>query len=412
MSANRITSIRVQGLRSLADVTLNLDGLTVLIGHNGSGKSSLIEVCEILRRMAGENFLDELQQIHGGFSSLVRIGQIAISFLVYMQIEGQDFLYNVVLDSSGRVNQEHFGTISPGIPGITMPSGPLFERLYDRFRAAQNDGVTLGPQTPIDPRSLALTSFGKFPPHPAMREALRLLRGIDVHLPFDTTARWAQRARGVQSSIRSTSIIEPADGLTRFGTNLANAFHDLKNNFSEAHWKETMDFVRLGLGFDVESINTRSDPGGGSISLRIKYAGIDEQLPAFSLSDGTLSYLCFVALARLNTQKSLVAFDEPDTHLHPELLMRVLDLFEAMAETQPILLATHSDRLLDGLRDPVRSVVVCEFEQDRALNEPRATKLRRLDKPTLDDWMKDYRGVGDIRSAGHLQSVLSHGEES
>jgi predicted ATPase len=139
--------------------------------------------------------------------------------------------------------------------------------------------------------------------------------------------------------------------------------------------------------------------------LRVKYAGLDEQIPAFSLSDGMLSYLCFVALARLNTQKSVIAFDEPETHLHPELLMRVLDFFEAMAEKQPILLATHSDRLLDGLSDPARSVIVCE------LDERRATHLRRFDKSALDDWLTDYRGIGDIRSAGHMASGLASSEK-
>ena len=312
----------------------------------------------------------------------------------------------VRLGADGRIDWEEFDYVWPDNPATLTPVDTLFRRQYDSLHIAPVDGGMGGRQVSIPSRNTALSSFGINLPHSAIGEALRLLRGIDVHLPFDTTARWAQRARGVQAPLRGTAIIEPADGLTRFGNNLANAFHDLKNNFSDAHWKETMDFVRLGLGFDLESINTRADPGGGSISLRVKYAGIDEQLPAFALSDGTLSYLCFVALARLNTQKSLIVFDEPDTHLHPELLMRVLDLFEAMAEKQPILLATHSDRLLDGLSDPAHSVVVCE------LDEKRATRLRRLDKVALTDWLADYRGIGDIRSAGHIASVLAQSEES
>jgi predicted ATPase len=85
--------------------------------------------------------------------------------------------------------------------------------------------------------------------------------------------------------------------------------------------------------------------------------------------------------------------------------MRVLDFLEAMAEKQPVLLATHSDRLLDGLTDPARSVVVCE------LDERRATHLRRLDKTALADWLTDYRGIGDIRSAGHMASILTRPEE-
>jgi predicted ATPase len=43
MSNDRITEIHVRGMRTLADVKLSLGGLTVLIGDNGSGKSSLIE---------------------------------------------------------------------------------------------------------------------------------------------------------------------------------------------------------------------------------------------------------------------------------------------------------------------------------------------------------------------------------
>jgi predicted ATPase len=230
---------------------------------------------------------------------------------------------------------------------------------------------------------------------------IEAMRGIDVQLPFETTARWAQRSRVQASPIRSAVTIEPATALSRFGNNLANAFNTLKNDFSEEHWRETMDYVRLGLGYDVESINTRADPGGGSIALRLKYAGLDQQVPAFSLSDGMLSYMCFVALFRLNTQKSMIAFDEPETHLHPELLMRVLDFFEALAEERPIVLATHSDRLLDGLSDPARSVVLCE------LDEHKATRLVLPDAEALTDWLKDYRGLGDVRSAGHAASVLT-----
>ena len=406
MSGNRITEIRVQGLRSLADVRLKLDGLTVLIGHNGSGKSSLIEACEILRRAAGENFIDDLQKIHGGVTALMRLGQNLLEFTVGMAINGRSAEYTIKLSTDGRIYWEEFCYAFPNIPGQPGLVDSVFRRQQDSLFIPPNEVNSVGREEAIDPRVTALSKFRHYQPHPTIRDAIELLRGIDVHLPFDTTARWAQRARGIQSSVRGTAIIEPAAALTRFGNNLANAFHDLKNNFSNAHWEETMNFVRLGLGFDIESVNTQADPGGGSIALRVKYAGIDEQLPAFALSDGTLSYLCFVAMARLNTQKSIVVFDEPDTHLHPELLMRVLDLFEAMAEKQPILLATHSDRLLDGLSNPADSVVVCE------LDEKRATQLRHLDKTALADWLTDYRGIGDIRSAGHMASVLAQSEES
>jgi predicted ATPase len=118
-----------------------------------------------------------------------------------------------------------------------------------------------------------------------------------------------------------------------------------------------------------------------------------------------LSYLAFVALFRLDgAQSSLMALDEPDLHLHPQLLMRVLDMLEAMARKFPVLIATHSDRLLDGLSKPAKSVVLCE------LDEKRATRLIRPDPKALALWLERYRGLGDIRSAGHEASVLKRRE--
>jgi predicted ATPase len=408
MTDHRITEIRVQGMRTLADVTLKLDGLTVLIGDNGSGKSTLIEACELLRRAGGENFAEEFQQIHGGAAALFRFGAGELKLGIRVDVRSSWLLeYTFAIHEDGTIKSEWLGVVYPpdedGHESIELPE-TILKRTGTAFEYLADDAGDDPLKRTVDPRRLALTSYGSFAPYWMMRTVIAAIRSIDVHLPFDTTARWAQRARGVQSSIRGTTVIEPADALSRFGNNLANAFHDLKNNLSEAHWQETMDYVRLGLGYNIESINTRSDPGGGSISLRLKYAGLDEQIPAFSLSDGMLSYLCFVALARLNTKKSLIAFDEPETHLHPELLMRVLDFLEAMADERPVLLATHSDRLLDGLTDPARSVVLCE------LDERRATRLVYPDAQALAEWLKDYRGVGDIRSAGHAASILTRQE--
>ncbi|WP_438044149.1 AAA family ATPase [Sorangium sp. So ce128] len=415
MPDNRITEIHAKGLRSLADVRLQLDGLTVLIGDNGSGKSSLIEVCELLQRAAGESFFEDLNKIHGGLGSLLRVGAEHLELGLVFAPDGDSYTryeYAFALDRSGVILRERLDRVRGEVDdsdavveqriGIISREGGLSRSSSFRFLIDETETPPI--ERAIDPRRLALSSFGEFPPHWLVREALAVLRAIDVHVPFDTTARWVQRSRGQPSPLRGAATIEPAEALSRFGANLPNAWSALKNDFSEAHWRETMDYVRLGLGPDVESVNVRADPGGGSIALRIKYAGLDEQIPSFAISDGTLAYLAFVALHRLNTKKSLIAFDEPETHLHPELLQRVLGFFEAMAKERPVLLATHSDRLLDGLSDPARSVVLCE------LDERRATRLVRPDPEALRDWLTDYRGLGDVRGAGHAASILTRRE--
>ena len=81
--------------------------------------------------------------------------------------------------------------------------------------------------------------------------------------------------------------------------------------------------------------------------------------------------------------------------------MRVLDFFTLMSADHPVLLATHSDRLLDGLERPADQIKVCERDP-----KDNQTRLRALDPEALRQWLDEYRGVGDVRSAGYLPNLL------
>ncbi len=132
---NRITRIRVQGLRTLADVTLDLGGLTVLIGDNGSGKSSLIEAWEILRRAAGENFADELQQIHGGAAGLFRFGATQLKLTVRVDAELWPLEYSFVIRDGGFIDFERLDIVYPEDDPEDPRShpGPVLDRNGQRW---------------------------------------------------------------------------------------------------------------------------------------------------------------------------------------------------------------------------------------------------------------------------------------
>ena len=75
--SGKLTSFSIDGIRTLKNFKLELNGLTVLIGENGSGKSSVVEAFEIFRRFQSENFWSELNKIHGGPHLLFRDGKTA-----------------------------------------------------------------------------------------------------------------------------------------------------------------------------------------------------------------------------------------------------------------------------------------------------------------------------------------------
>jgi predicted ATPase len=369
-------------MKSIESIDLDLGGLTVLIGDNGTGKSTILEALELLRVSAQYASVAELiRKYHGGMPALAAPGAGTVTVGASIDAPPDTFDYCVGFDAirSGIVEEI-----------LTRTRGDEREEVFDRTTLAQNIG---GSETVLGMRaregSLLLIQ--------------QTLAAIDVHVPFDVSAGWATRRYQRTSTVRGQDVLQPATRLELFGTNLANVYHTLKNEYGADHWRTTMELVQLGLGHDVSDVATSASAGGGYVGLVVHFGSA--RVPAFSLADGELTYLAFVALVRLDAGRSLLAFDEPETHLHPALLARVVDLLEDAAQRYPVVISTHSDQLLDCLSDPVASVVVCELDRERC------TRLRRLDPEQFDKWRENYRGVGSIRAEGQLRSILRQSEE-
>jgi predicted ATPase len=394
MSAPRLTELRIEGMRCIDRIRLPLDGLSVLIGANGSGKSTIVEACQLLSCAARPSFLEAFNQVHGGIHGLRREDASRLLLGASIDDGGTPLEYALAVSRQGQ-----YASIE--LEEAWMGAGPkrhaLLERAGERvgfFDPAGGLEIHRG-KAEIAAAQTALGSLGESAT-PALHTIARLLRTISVHLPFDTMPYWASRERRRMSEMREPVVLEPAAELTRYGTNLANAFHALRNE--SPNWQETLDYVRLGLGEEVDDIGTRADAGGGRHAITVKFRG-RTPVPAIALSDGQLAYLAHVALFRLSGSVSLLAFDEPELHLHPGLLMRVLGFFESMAQERPVVLATHSDRLLDGLRQPERSAVLCD------LDERGATRLLRPDAEKLRRWLEKFT-MSDMRSGGHESSLF------
>jgi predicted ATPase len=121
-----------------------------------------------------------------------------------------------------------------------------------------------------------------------------------------------------------------------------------------------------------------------------------------SLSDGQLAYLAFVALSQLPGERSILCFDEIELHMHPGLLVRVMALMEKVAEHTPVLLTTHSRRVLDELSQPANSVVALVLN-----GENLQTEALKFEQSTLQPWLEQYDGLGRLLDAGYQESFLA-----
>jgi predicted ATPase len=403
---HRLVSLRVDGLRTLHGFTLDLAGLRVLIGENGTGKSSVLEALELLRRTRSPEFLREFNTAHGGMKALAADpdGSLRLGCtLEPVSGPGKGCLtYDVEVTAHGVASERATLAAAPGQHEPLV----LFERTGDRLAVYQKDdtakrgtgGLARGT---VSTDRTAASSVGFPPGHPRLADLQRALEQIQVHVAFDVLPAWVAAANGRPLGVRGAVTIAPASRLEPLAANLANVFHSLRNEQSQDAWTTTMDWVRLGLGDWVESVNVRADPSGGNIGLWVKHLGTELQVPARSLSDGQLQYLAIVALCRLEPRATVVAFDEPEAHLHPHLQDRGVQLLERLSEKVPVLLATHSRRVLDAVSDPAESVRVLAVT-----GTPPRTQVRAVDRKSLATWTAQYDGLGRVLDAG-LESLVT-----
>src|SRR5207248_265550 len=92
------------------------------------------------------------------------------------------------------------------------------------------------------------------------------------------------------------------------------------------------------------------------LSVREASAG---WVPVTRLSDGTVRYLCLLAILLNPSPPPLIVIDEPDLGLHPDLMPTLAKLLATAAERTQVIVTTHSRALVDALSDHPEAVVVC-----------------------------------------------------
>ena len=115
-------------------------------------------------------------------------------------------------------------------------------------------------------------------------------------------------------------------------------------------------------------------------------------IPATRLSDGTLRYLCLLAILCHPEPPPLVCVEEPELGLHPDVLPELARLLVEASERTQLIVTTHSDILVDAMTERPEAVVVCEKHDGK-------TEMRRLKKEDLSAWLDKYR-LGQLWTKG------------
>ena len=135
----------------------------------------------------------------------------------------------------------------------------------------------------------------------------------------------------------------------------------------------------------------------GNLLLSLKESG-GRLITATRLSDGTLRYLTLLSILLHPEPPPLVAIEEPELGLHPDLIPEIADLLVAASERMQLVVTTHSRMLVDALTEHPSSVVVCAKENGES-------QFERLDETHLKRWLESYGSpatLGDVWSSGDI----------
>jgi predicted ATPase len=374
-----LESIKLTNLLSFREAELKLRALNVLIGPNASGKSNLIAAIGLLKA-APENIEAAIQRgggvrqwIHRG-TQPSGIAGAGIKTRIDLGRDEGPLSYSLLFyenDLKPRLGEELRSC---------KTDQEFFERTGNQSKIYRPQDQSYE-ETKIEGSKSVFAAFrDPFDKTPITRTG-QALAAIEIFREFQT---------GSASTARNGVVVGTQKRfLDDGGGNLGLVLQELDFRVTLARLNEYL----TRFWQDAEAVRFRIE--GGIVQIYVKERGIEEPIPALRLSDGTLKYLCLMAILLHPDPPPLICIEEPELGLHPDALAIVADALREAAEKCQLIVTTHSEALVNALSGEPESVVVCERGADGGAG------FRRLQSNDLDEWLAEYR-LGELWRKGEI----------
>ena len=381
-----IRKIRLQNLLSFGPESdwLEMKQLNVLIGPNAAGKSNLIEAIGLLQ--AAPKDLPGPIRKGGGVGEWIWKGEpesVSASVDVILENPKGPLRYGFAFEEKGqrfevideRIETEKpYGDYDKPYLYFSYQNGnPYVNYKQESERKLQREE--------INPEQSILEQRRDPDHYPELTYVGDMFSRIRLYREWSFGRRTPPR------------LPQPADLLVDFLSedcnNLGLVLNQMKQNPKVK--KRLLDALRElyegAIDFEVSILS-------GTVQVVMQEDGIITPIPATRLSDGTLRYLCLLAILCHPNPPPLICIEEPELGLHPDILPDLGKLLIEASERCQLIVTTHSDILVDMMTDTPESVVVCEKHEGK-------TSMRRMSKEDLDVWLEKY-SLGQLWTKGEL----------
>ncbi len=396
-----IKKIRITNFYSFDDQVIDLHPQTnVFIGINGSGKSNFLKAVRFLKEgVDGIGLKRHIFDNLGGFDNILFKGSenakkadkisIEYTFDGNTITEGkygfkftEDVVYTIVIVKTPSSQNYYVVETLKSESGYTYLD-------FGHGRGQLNERVEKGTKpslityTDFDPQELVIREVGDTERYFAITTVKKAIRDIFVYDYFDTTPR---------SNIRKPMLPTSEKRLFSDGTNLPQILNTIKIN-DKASYKKIADMLNEVnpnfSGFDFNFI-------GGNIELMLEEKGLNSSVHVSNISDGTLRYLCLLAILCNPERGKLVCIDEPEVGLHPDMILNIANAVKEASESSTFVITTHSDNLLNYFE--IENLRV--FEK----NEANASEVNTFTSEQFAEWY-DAFSLGQMWKQGDFGGV-------
>ncbi|QYK48843.1 MAG: AAA family ATPase [Phycisphaeraceae bacterium] len=355
-----VEHLSLRSYKAIKSLDINLDDLTVIVGINGSGKSSLLSFFQMLGFMQTGAFQSEfVQQRCGGASKVLHHGP-SVSRIIEA---------SMTLRADQGTNQYSFSIAhAAGDSFVFTDERVSFKRTGSTQPEAEH---SLG----AGHRESSLRSASEDGVKPAgvVRWLLNGCRAFQFH---DTS---------LTSPLRQNCSVNDNVTLKSNGGNLPAVLLAIRDGYPDVY-KEIRRHLRAAIPQFDDFVLTPMGLDRRSIRLRWKETSVSTEFDVDQASDGTLRLMALVTLLLqpLEHRPKFMVIDEPELGLHPLALHVLSGLLRGATEKCQVLMATQSMPLVQDLIDATGlNPVVAESVGGQ-------TTMKRLSPLSLDQWLDSF----------------------
>lgn len=406
-------AFRARNLGPLREIDWRIpEGVSVVVGPNGVGKSTLLRLPDFVRIALQKSINDAVTEIFDGTAYLKHLGAAATdkmtfgaslsSFSENFPLVDWDVELNVPRGSFDAHSAERLQF--EGLPALHRAAGSSIVTTADDQRALPWDMYLL-------PRGIADRVFGLNAQSDVRLNALQAKldatsastsspaidprRGVSTAVFFIAMTNLTRAYRTYEYEVTRTakygSIHSPDTTLHADGTNVFSLLRNWRiNSDNEFRYDFVLSTLREAFPH-VEKLDF--EQAGQTVTVAVvdrRYAG--KKTPISRESTGFLTAL--MQLCAVASCSGLVTLDELETSLHPRAVKVLIEAFRGWANKHElsIVLATQSETVLDQFQDDPSRISVLE---------PNMTPAPKpLTELFTREWLSQF-SVGDL--FGHLE---------